>query len=245
MCSERLTRKEEQRLIQKLQQEKLRRRHANMRARDHRIASGRCRIEKTVPSLFRSEIRRLVESILAEIEAGRDPQLRRGDPLLPTHLTMPNIEADTVPNKAPPPGTLGLGPIGRRRAQAARRRERQRAAGLTRTTFDVPVAFSAKISAIVDQAVPLYKEGTQVIVEKALGLAQQFRVDPAIVPDPSPTVVARVLDGLDTRAGDHDEPLICPLFEDVHAVARLKWPVDNDSAGIATALDHVAKPEEA
>lgn len=241
MPSERLTKTEKQRILDKALQDKLRRQKANQQSREDRIANGRRRIEKWVPSFCVPEIRRLVAAVLAEFEAGQDPRLRRGDPLPAAKSNAPDLFADTIPNTATSPGTRGPGLVERRRAQTARRRERQRAAGLIRTTFDVPITLVARISAIIDQVVFWMSEGVQVILEKHPVAVGPGRVDQTPEPDPPPTVVAQVLVSLDARPGDNDERDISPLFEDVHAAARLEWGLDNESAVTEALPNLIAK----
>lgn len=220
----RLTKAEKAALVEKALREKARRQGANRRARADRIAKGRRRIEKTVPVLFLPEIRGLVAAVLTELEAGREPRLRRGDPLPPTEQSAQDVFDEPGPTTAPPPGTRGLGPAARRRAQIARRRERQRAAGLVRTTFDVPTALVNTISEIVDRTVIWMSEGRQVILEDRQVHTDVVPLDPAREPVPTHTTVALVLDDLTEPEGDRSE--MSPLFEDIQAAARLEWLAD-------------------
>jgi hypothetical protein len=192
-------------LVEQVLREKARRQGANEKARADRIANGRRRIEKTIPARYVPEIRRLVASVLAELEAGIEPRLRRGDPLLSAEPSAPDVGDDPGPTTAPPPGTLGLGPAGRRRAQAARRRERQRAAGLSRTTFDVPATLVNTVSELVDRMITWMSEGVEVILEVGQVPVETIPHDLVREPNPKRSTVAGVLDDLANPGGDPGE----------------------------------------
>lgn len=216
----RLTKAEKAALVEKALREKARRQDANRQARADRIAKGRCRIEKTVPARFLPEIRRLVAAVLAELEAGREPQLRHGDPSPPAETNAPGRVDDPGLTSAPPPGTRGLGPAGRKWAQAARRRERQRAAGKVRTTFDVPAELVTRIAGLVDHLVMWMSEGRQVILEGGQVPCEVVPLDPVREPVPKCTRIARILD--DLVKPERDPGAGSSLFEDIHAAACLE-----------------------
>jgi hypothetical protein len=216
----RLTKAEKKHLLETALREKDRRRNANRKAREIRSAQGRHRLEKTVPAHHLAEIRRLVAAMLAELQAGREPRLRRGDPVPPAEPGAPDVVDDSGPTTTPPPGTPGLGPVGRRRAQAARRRERQRAAGLARTTFDVPAELVDRISKLIDRMVAWMSEGAQVILEAGPVQSEVAIPEPMREPKPTRTTVARVLEDLVANADDLVEQDTSPLFEDIKAAAR-------------------------
>lgn len=220
MPKARLTKAEKAALVEKALREKARRQDANRKARADRIANGRRRIEKTIPARYVPEIRQLVAAVLAELEAGKEPRLRKGHPLPSAAPSTPDVVDVPGPTTAPSPGTPGLGPTGRRRAQAARRRERQRAAGLSRTTFDVPATLVNIISEIVDRMVTWMSEGKQVIVEDGQVQTDVVPLAPVRAPVPTRSRVARVLDDLTEFEGDRSE--MSPLFEDIQAVARVE-----------------------
>ena len=224
MPKARLTKAEKAALVEKALREKARRQDAHRQARADRIANGRRRIEKTIPAHFLPEIRRLVAAVLAELEAGNEPRLRRGDPMPSAQPIAPDVVDEPGPTTAPPPGTRGLGPAGRRRAQAARRRERQRAAGLSRTTFDVPAELVTTISDIVDRMVTWMSEGSQVILEDGPVPSEVVPLDLAREPVPKRTMMARVLD--DLVKPERDPGAGSPLFEDIHAAARLESQIN-------------------
>ena len=239
----RLTKAEQAALVEKALREKARRQGANRKARADRIANGRRRIEKTVPASFLPEIRRLVASVLAELEAGNEPRLRRGDPVTSVQPSAPDVVEESRPTTAPPPGTPGLGPAGRRRAQAARRRARQRAAGKVRTTFDVPAELVNTVSKLVDRMVAWMSEGVEVILD--LGQVRTGTVPTDRDPTeqvraarPGGTHVARVLDDLVKPEGDPGEG--SALFEDIQAVARLERKTSSVSTPIGPA--QITKP---
>jgi hypothetical protein len=225
----RLTKAEREALLRMALREKARRRNANRRALEDRIANGRRRIEKTVPARFLPEIRRLVLAVIAQLEAGREPRLRHGDPSPPAEINATHRVYDSGLTSAPPPGTRGLGPVGRRRAQAARRRERQRATGLSRTTFDVPTALVRTISEIVDRLVNWMSEGSQVILEDGPVHTHLVPLDPAREPARTRTTMASVLDDLVKSASDPSEE--SALFEDIQAAARLENQLNNLKGG--------------
>lgn len=218
----RLTKAERAALVEKVLREKVHRRDANRQALEDRIAKGRHWLEKTVPALFLPEIRRLVAAVIAELKAGREPRLRRGAPLPPGEPIAPDGADDPGQTTAPPPGTPSLGPAGRRRAQAARRRERQRAAGLSRTTFDVPTELVTKMSGLVDQLVSWMSEGRQVNLEVGPVPREVVFPQAAHELDPPENAVSRLLDDLVKPEGDPDGDM-SPLFEDIQAAARLDW----------------------
>ena len=99
----RLTKAEKAALVEKALREKARRQDANRKARADRIANGRRRIEKTIPAHFLPEIRRLVAAVLAELEAGNEPRLRRGDPMPSAQPIAPDVVDEPGPTTAPPP----------------------------------------------------------------------------------------------------------------------------------------------
>lgn len=237
----RLTKAEQAALVEKALREKSRRQAANREARADRIANGRRRIEKTIPARYVPEIRQLVAAVLAELEAGKEPRLRKGHPLPSAAPSTPDVVDEPGPTIAPPPGTPGLGPAGRRRAQAARRRERQRAAGLSRTTFDVPATLVNTISEIVDRMVTWMSEGSQVILEDGPVHTDAVPLDPAREPARTRTMIARVLDDLVKPERDLGGD-VSPLFEDVQAAARLEWGEGQASSGSATSPDQIPGP---
>jgi hypothetical protein len=236
----RLTKAEKAALVEKALREKARRQDANRKARADRIASGRRRIEKTIPARYVPEIRRLVASVLAELDAGREPRLRRGDPVPAVPPSAPDVVEEPGTTTAPPPGTPGLGPAGRRRAQTARRRERQRAAGKVRTTFDLPADLVTRISELVDQLVMWMSEGVEVILEVGQIPVETLLHDPVREPVPQRTAVARVLDDLIKPEGDPDEG--SALFEDIQAVGRLDRVAGQMSTGATFGPDPVPEP---
>ena len=236
----RLTKAEKAALVEKALLEKARRQAANEKARANRIANGRRRIEKTIPARYVPEIRQLVAAVLAELEAGKEPRLRQDHPLPSAAPSAPDVVDEPGPSTAPPPGTPGLGPAGRRRAQAARRRERQRAAGLSRTTLDVPATLVNTISEIVDRMVTWMSEGSQVILEDGPVHTDAVPLDPAREPVPTCSRVGRILDDLVKTVRDPGEG--SPLFEDIRAAARLEWGEGQANSGSATSPDQVAGP---
>lgn len=236
----RLTKAEKAALVEKALQEKARRQAANRQARADRIANGRRRIEKTVPASFLPEIRRLVASVLAELEAGNEPRLRRGDPVLAVQPSAPDVVDEPGPTTAPPPGTPGLGPARRRRAQAARRRARQRAAGLSRTTFDVPATLVNTVSELVDRMVSWMSDGVEVILDLGQIPVETVPQDRVLEPNPKRSTVARVLDDLVKTEGDPGEG--SALFEDIQAAARLDRVAGQMSPGAAFEPDPVPEP---
>ena len=235
MPKARLTKAEKAGLVEKALREKARRQAANREARADRIANGRRRIEKTIPAHFLPEIRRLVAAVLAELEAGKEPRLRQGHPLPSAAPSAPDVVDEPGPTTAPPPGTRALGPAERRRTQAARRRERQRAAGLSRTTFDVPAELVTTISDIVDRLVTWMSEGSQVILEDGQVHTDAVPLDPAREPVPTCSRVGRILDDLVKTERDPGEG--SPLFEDIRAAARLEWGEGQANSGSATSPD--------
>ncbi|OSQ57812.1 hypothetical protein MCRY_16485 [Marivita cryptomonadis] len=235
-----MTKAEKDALVEKALREKARRQGANRKARADRIANGRRRIEKTVPALFLPEIRQLVAAVLTELEAGREPRLRRGDPVPPTGPIAQDVGDDLGPATGPPSGTCGLGPAARRRAQTARRRERQRAAGLSRTTFDVPTARVNTLSELVDRMVAWMSEGVQVILDVEAVSTELTSPGAVQAPNPSQSVVARVLDDMVTHTGDWGEQDTSALFEDIQAMARLEWGEGHASSGSAKSPDQIA-----
>jgi hypothetical protein len=220
MTEGRLTKAEKAALVEKALREKARRQAANRQARADRIANGRRRIEKTIPARYIAEVRRLVASVLAELDAGREPRLRRGDPVPLVQPSAPDVVDEPDPTTAPPPGTSGLGPAGRRRAQAARRRERQSAAGKVRTTFDLPADLVTRISGLVDQLVMWMSEGVEVILDVEQIPVETVPEDQVLEPNLERTTVASVLDDLVKPEGDPGEG--SALFEDIQAVVRLE-----------------------
>jgi len=236
----RLTKAEKAALVEQALREKARRQAANSRARADRIVNGRRRIEKTVPARFLPEIRRLVAAVQDELEAGRDPRLSRGDPVPPTEPSAPNVADEPGPTTAPPPGTPGLGPAGRRLAQAVRRRERQRAAGLSRTTFDVPATLVNTVSDLVDRMVSWMSDGVEVILDLGQIPVETVPQDRVLEPNPKRSTVARVLDDLVKTEGDPGEG--SALFEDIQAAARLERVAGQTSPGAASEPDPVPEP---
>ena len=232
MLQKRLTKAEKQRLLDNAVQEKNRRRAANRKAHLSRIAQGRRRIEKTVPLQYLADLRQIVSAVLVEIDAGREPRLRPTEAMSPTDPVVPvGVEKPRSP-AAPPPGTRGLGPAGRKRAQTARRRERQRDAGLTRTIFDVPVALVPRISALVDQLVEWMAEGSQVVLEGGPNSKDAVPPDPTLAPNPCPTVVTKILDDLVKFDVDRSDRETSPLFDDIQALGRLEWGAEQPDTGI-------------
>jgi len=218
-----LTTAETQRLLARALRDQERRRAGHAKARETRNAEGRRRIEKTVPSPFVSEIRRIVAAALTELSAGREPRLRRiqtgqSRAQLPDRASAAEVDLPHPP-VAPPSNVRGLGLEARRRAQAARRRARQRAAGLTRTTFDVPAELAAAVSGMVDQLVSWIFEGFEVALD-----IDEFpsEAPPARPSTPCRAAVAQPLDDcLDVAGGRHDGDH-SPLFDDIQAAARLE-----------------------
>jgi hypothetical protein len=226
MPDSRLTKAEKQRLLDQALREKSRKRDANRQAREARIAQGRRRIEKNVPARCLPEIRRIINAVMADIEVGREPRLRPSETASPAARVTPVAlhAADNTRNPvAPPPGTRGLGPAGRKHAQTARRRERQRNAGLTRATFDVPVALAARVIELVDQLLKWMSEGYQVSIEEAPILRDAGLRDQLSVSNPSRTVVARNLDDLVRHDVGRNDTEISPLYDDIQAATRLEW----------------------
>lgn len=233
MPKARLTKAEKAALVEKALREKARRQDANRQARADRIANGRRRIEKTIPAHFLPEIRRLVAAVLAELEAGNEPRLRPTAPLPPAQPIAPDVVDEPGPTTAPPPGTRALGPAERRRAQAARRRERQRAAGKVRTTFDVPAELVNTLSELVDRMVSWMSDGVEVILDLGqipVETVPQYRV---LEPNPKRTTVARMLDDLVKTEGHPGEG--SALFEDIQAVVRLERKTSSVNTPIETA----------
>ena len=234
----RLMKTEKAALVEKALQEKARRQAANEKARADRIANGRRRIEKTVPASFLPEIRRLVAAVLAELESGNEPRLRRGDPVPAVQSSAPDGGDEPGPTTVPPPGTPGLGPAGRRRVQTARRRERQRAAGKVRAAFDLPAELVNTLSELVDRMVSWMSEGVQVILDLEIPV-ETVPQDRVLEPNPESTAVARVLDDLVKTEGDPGEG--SAPFEDIQAVVRLERRTSLANMPIETA--EVFKPQ--
>ena len=239
MPKARLTKAEKAALVEQVLREKARRQGANEKARADRIARGRRRIEKTIPARYVPEIRRLVAAVLAELEAGREPRVRPGDPLPSAEPSAPDGVDDSGQTSAPPPGTPGLGPAGRRRAQTARRRARQRAAGLSRTTFDVPATLMKTLSELVDRMVSWMSEGVEVILDVGQIPVKTIAHDPVREPNPKRSSVVGVLDDLAKPGGDPGES--SPLFEDIQAVVRLERKTS--LANTSTDTAQVFKPQ--
>jgi hypothetical protein len=219
----RLTKAEKQRLLEKALQDKTSRRDANRQAREARIAQGRRRIEKTVPAQYLPEIRRIVTAVMADLEVGQEPRLRPSETASPPATVAPVTAHDASNPVAPPPGTRGLGPAGRKQAQTARRRERQRNAGLTRTTFDVPVGLVARVTELVDQLLKWMSQGYHVTIEQVPIFIDAGLPDPLSVSNPSRTVVARTLDDLVRNDVDRNDAEISSLYDDIQAATRLEW----------------------
>jgi len=233
----RLTKAEKAALVEQVLREKARRQAANREARADRIANGRRRIEKTIPARFLPEIRQFVAAVLVELEAGKEFRMRRGDPVPSAEPNAPDVVDEPGPTTAPPPGTPGLGSAGRRRAQTARRRERQRVAGLSRTTFDVPAALVKTLSELINRMVTWMSEGVEVILEVGQIPVETIPHDLVREPNPKRSTVARVLDDLVKPEGDPGES--SPLFEDIQAVVRLERVAGQTGSGSASELDPV------
>ena len=219
-----MTKAERQRLLERALQERERRRVANQKARETRRAGGRRRIEKTVPSTFVAEIRRIVAEAVAEMLAGRDPGLRRvatrGVSAQETQAEVTSAEVDLPPAPAaPPPGARGLGWPERRRAQAARRRERQSLAGLQRTTFDIPAAMAPRVSKLVDQLVRWMSEGFEVVLETEASPQDAPQARPSTL---GGSAVAQALDECLAVGDDQRDEDSSPLFDDIQGFARLE-----------------------
>jgi len=222
MPSVRLTKAEKQRLLDQALREKARKKEANRQARKARIAQGRRRIEKTVPARYLPEIRKIVTAVLADIEAGREPRLRTLQVTTAGQQVRP-FGADLIRSPvASPPGTRGLGPVGRKQAQTARRRQRQRDAGLTRATFDVPVGLAARVTELVEQLLKWMSEGYQVSIEEASILIDAGLPDQLFVSNPNRPAVAKTLDDLVRHGVDRNDAEISPLYDDIQAAARIE-----------------------
>jgi len=222
MLEIRLTRAEKDTLIKKAVLDKLYRREANRKAHEERIAKGLRRFEKTVPCAFIPELRELVSAALAEVEAGRAPRLRRGHAAPPAVSITIDVVGDPGMKNAPQLPTTGLGPAGRRRAQAARRRARQRAAGLSRTTFVVPVAVAQGIGELIDQAVAWMSEGARVFLENGPASSEAviaFTIGEQL---PRPRVKALVFNDVGGQVDKNWEGETSPLFEDIQALDFLE-----------------------
>lgn len=217
----RLTKAEKQRLLEKALRDKAHRRDANQRAKEARITQGRRRIEKIVPVQYLPEIRRIITEVLTQLEAGLEPRVLPSETASPTAPVAPFTASTTRPTAAPPPGTRGLGSTGRKRAQTIRRRERERADGLTRTTFEIPETLVTTVSRLVDQLVTWMSDGFEVTLEEepiVTDLAHPSETKESDLRHPN---VAGILDYLVTHEVNHGEQDISPLFEDIQAAARL------------------------
>lgn len=228
----RLTKAEKQRLLAKALRDKTRRRDANQRAKEARITQGRRRIEKTVPVQYLPEIRRIITEVLTQLEAGLEPRVRPSETASPTAPVAPVTASTTRPTVAPPPGTRGLGSTGRKRAQTIRRRERERADGLTRTTFEMPATLVTTVSGLVDQLVRWMSDGFEVTLEEEPIVTDLARPRETKESDLRRPTAAGILDDLITHEVNHDEQDISPLFEDIQAAAHLAWRVAADRSGI-------------
>lgn len=228
----RLTKAEKQRLLEKALRDKTRRRDANQRAKEARSTQGRRRIEKSVPAQYLPEIRWIITEVLTQLEAGLEPRVRPSETASPTAPVAPVTASTTRPNVAPPPGTRGLGPAGRKRAQTIRRRERERADGLTRTTFEIPAKLVTTVSGLVDQLVTWMSDGFNVTVEEEPIVTDVAHSSETQGADLCRPTVAGILDDLVTLEVNHGEQDISPLFEDIQAAAHLAWSVAAGRRGI-------------
>ena len=217
----RLTKAEKQRLLENALREKTRRRDANQRAKEVRITQGRRRIEKTVPVRYLPEIRRIITAVLVQLEAGREPRVRPSATASPTAQVTPVTASTTRPTAALPPGTRGLGSTGRKRAQTIRRRERERANGLTRTTFEIPAKLVTTISGLVDQLVTWMSDGFEVALEEEPIVTDSAHPSETQGADLRRPSIAGILDVQVPLEVTHAEQDISPLFEDIRAAARL------------------------
>jgi hypothetical protein len=225
MTASRLTKAEKQHLLEKALRDKIRRRDANQRAKEARITQGRRRIEKTVPVQYLPEIRRIITEVLTQLEAGLEPRVHPSETAFHTAPAAPVTASTARPTAAPPPGTRGLGSTGRKRAQTIRRRERERADGLTRTTFEIPATLVTTVSALVDRLVRWMSDGFEVTLEKEPIVADLAHPSETKESDLRRPTVAGILDDLFTQEVHDGEQDISPLFEDIQAAAHLAWSV--------------------
>jgi len=225
MPASRLTKAEKQRLLEKALRDKTHRRDANQRAKEARITQGRRRIEKTLPVQYLPEIRRIITEVLTQLEAGLEPQVRPSETASQTAPVAPVTASTTRPTAAPPPGTRGLGSTGRKRAQTIRRRERERADGLTRTTFEIPETLVTTVSGLVDRLVRWMSDGFQVTLEEEPNVTDLAHPSETKESDLRRPTVAGILDDLVIHEVNHGEQDISPLFEDIQAAAHLAWSV--------------------
>jgi len=221
----RLTKAEKQRLLEKALRDKTHRRDANQRAKEARITQGRRRIEKTVPVQYLPAIRRIITEVLTQLEAGLEPRVRPNETASPTAQVAPVTATTTRPTAAPPPGTRGLGSTGRKRAQTIRRRERERADGLTRTTFEIPETLVTTVSRLIDQLVTWMSDRFEVTIEEGPIVTDLAHPSETKESDLRHPTVAGILDDLVTHQVNHGEQDISPLFEDIQAAAHLAWSV--------------------
>ena len=219
----RLTKAEKQRLLETALRDKTHRRDANQRAKEARITKGRRRIEKTVPVQYLPEVRRIITEVLKQLEAGLEPRVRPSEAASPTAPVAPVTASTTRSTVAPPPGTRGLGLTGRKRAQSIRRRERQRADGLTRTTFEIPATLVTTVSKLVDQLVTWMYGGFEVTIEEEPIIRDLVHPRETQEADLRHPTVPGILDDLVTHEVNRSEQDISPLFEDIQAAARLGW----------------------
>ncbi len=232
MTELRLTKAEKQRLLENALRDKTRRRDANQRAKEARITQGRRRIEKSVPAQYLPEIRRIITEVLTQLEAGREPRIRPSATAFPTAPVAPVTASTTRPTVAPPPRTCDLGPAGRKRAQTIRRRERQRADGLTRTTFEIPATLVTTVSGLVDQLVTWMSDGFEVTIEEQPIFTDVAHPRETPKPNPRRSTNRSILDDLIPPEANHTEQDISPLFEDIQAAAHLAWSVAAGRRGI-------------
>lgn len=219
MPEPRLTKAEKKRLLDQALREKTRRRAANRKARETRLSHGRHRLEKTVPVKHLEEIRQIVTGAVALLQVGLEPQFRCVEASSSDTPAKEGASTHTLLKSASPPGSRGLGPKGRKRAQAARRRAKQRAAGLTRTTFEVHATLMPRVSLLVDQLAQWFSEGYTVILEDTGTPDDPVQPTQTPIPTRCPTFLDPTSD---QPAGDQADGEDSPLFNDIQAVARLE-----------------------
>lgn len=226
MSEPRLTSAQKQKLIDRALRETARRREANARAHADRISRGQKRLELVIPEQYRTEIRAIVAEALVELAAGREPRLVVGSRAPMVGLSDPseNRAAPSASASAPPSAlaTRGLGSAERRRLEAGRRRAKQQAAGLTRTTFEAPSELVPRVRALVAHVASLLASGSSVWIEAATTPPTSPHGLWNASPGTRDRTVTAIPDHPETSAPGHETDQ-SPLFDDIHAAAVLDW----------------------